>query len=114
MVLFYGHDWNVLRTTLSQTEQLCTKLQVNTNAPLRQQLLSVMRLVPPNIWLTEAEISNRQFKADILYRWGQYERYSIRYPQALHYLHRVEYSYASLHQTQDEMKARLSLAGVYL
>ena len=37
MVLFYGHDWNVLRTTLLQTEQLCTKLQIHTNDPLRQQ-----------------------------------------------------------------------------
>ena len=70
--------------------------------------------VSPELWLSQDEIEERRFEADVLYRWGRYEEYSIRYPQALHHLHQAKYIYASLHQTQQRLRTKLVLARVYL
>ena len=61
-----AHDWDELRYTLLKAEKLCNTLQTDSDSPLKQALLSVTMSVSPELWLSQDEIEERQFEADVV------------------------------------------------
>lgn len=112
--VFYAiHNQLQAKQALRQAEQLCIDLQLRSNSSLQRRLNETQREIPASVWLSEQEIVERHFVANIAFRWARYEITATQYPQALHHLHKALQLFEVLRETEQILEIRYNIAIVY-
>lgn len=112
-VLYALHNKQEAKHSLRQAEQLCIDLQLRPSSSLQLLLNDTQREIPASIWLSEQEIVERHFVANIAFRWARYEIMATQYPQALHHLTKALHLFEILRETEQILDVRYNIAIVY-
>ncbi len=112
-VLYAVHDLGGTKTTLRQAEQLCLELNLRSTSSLQQLLHRTQTEIPASVWLSENEIEERSFIANVAFQWARYETTSTRYPQALHHLDKALQLFDMLGNVEQVLETRFLRATIF-
>lgn len=112
-VLYRTHDHHGARSALRDAEKITLDLKVRPTSALQKALTETQKEIPAQIWLSEHEISERKFLAQIALRWAKYESTNTRYPQALHHLEKSLHFFEMLGDKENILNVRYNIAIIY-